>query len=194
MPKLNNIQISERLQKRIEQLERGEEIAAKDVKVLLTGEQMARLDEAWQSQEQLRKGKRAVTEEQKQALGWKSKREVRLEAFRQAVAELDGNVLQTLRDELHKKTVRQSRIYLDTYFEALDEGVGKHQAASRANNALTRAGLARIDGASVNQMSKRDKEVFEMEQRLRKQLGLDGEDSDKEKAQGTERVCFRLLL
>jgi energy-coupling factor transporter ATP-binding protein EcfA2 len=178
MPKLNNIQIAERLQKRIEQLERGEEIAAKDVKVLLTDEQMARLDEAWQSQELLRKGKRAVTDEQKQVLGWKSKREVRLEAFRQAVAELDGNVLQTLRNELHKKTVRQSRIYLDTYFEALDEGVGKHQAQGRANNALTRAGLARIDGASINQISKRDKEVREMEDRLRKQLGLDGENKD----------------
>lgn len=180
MPKLNNIQIAERLQKRIEQLERGEEIAAKDVKALLTDEQMVRLDAVWQEQEQLRKGKRAVTEEQKQELGWKSKREVRLEAFTQALAELEGNVLQTLRNELHKKTVRQSRIYLDTYFEELDEGVGKHQAQGRANNALTRAGLARIDGASVNQLSKRDKEVREMEEGLKKQLGLDGDCDDKD--------------
>lgn len=180
MPKLNNIQIAERLQKRIEQLERGEEIAAKDVKVLLTDEQMARLDEAWQSQEQLRKGKRAVTEEQKQALGWKSKREVRLEIFRHALAELEGGELQTLRDLQHQSRIRQSRIYLDTYFEARKNNAEKLQAQGRANNALTRAGLARIDGASVNQVSKRDKEVREMEEGLKKQLGIDYENEDNE--------------
>lgn len=178
MPKLNNIQIAERLQKRIEQLERGEEIAAKDVKVLLTDEQMARLDEAWQEQELLRQGKRAVTEEQKRALGWKSKREVRLEAFTQALDEFDGDVLQTYKDLQNQAHVRQSRIYLDMYFDARKNSFDKFQAAGRANNALTRAGLARIDGASVNQMSKRDKEVFEMEERLKKQLGLDGDGKD----------------
>lgn len=178
MPKLNNIHIAERIQKRIEQLERGEEIAAKDVKALLTDVQMAQLDAAWQEQEQLRNGKRAVTEEQKQALGWKSKREVRLEIFKQALAELDGNVLQTYKDLQDQAHVRQSRIYLDTYFDARKEGVGKYQAAGRANNALTRAGLARIDGASVNQISKRDKEVREMEKRLRKQLGIEGDGKD----------------
>jgi len=184
MPKLNNIQIAERLQKRIEQLERGEEIAAKDVKALLTDEQMKKLDAAWHEQELLRKGKRAVTEEQKQELGWKSKREVRLEAFTQALAELDGNVLQTYKNLQDQAHVRQSRIFLDTYFDARKNNVDKFQAAGRANNALTRAGLARIDGASVNQISKRDKEIHEMEECLKKQLGLDvdGTDSDKEGA------------
>jgi hypothetical protein len=57
MPKLNNIQIAERLRKRIAELESGKEIAAKDVRALLTDEQMARLDAAWQEQELLRQGK-----------------------------------------------------------------------------------------------------------------------------------------
>jgi hypothetical protein len=89
MPKLCNIQIADRIRKRIAELESGKEIAAKDVRALLTDEQMARLDAAWQEQELLRMGKRAVTEEQKQALGWKSKREVRIEVFKQALDELD---------------------------------------------------------------------------------------------------------
>lgn len=168
MPKLNATHIADRLRMRIEELESGAEVVKKDIEALLTTEHIVKLNAAWQAQELLRKGKRAVTDEQKRALGWKSKREVRLEIFKQALAELDGNVMQTLRDELHKKTVRQSRIYLDTYFQARKSNVDKFQAAGRANNALTRAGLARIDGASVNQISKRDKEVREMEERLRK--------------------------
>ncbi len=178
MPKLNNIHIADRLGKRIAELEAGEEVAAKDVRALLTDEQMARLDAAWQEQELLRKAKRAVTEEQKQALGWKSKREVRLNAFTQALAELDGNVLQSYKELQDQAHVRQTRIYLDMYFEARKNNVDKIPAAGRANNALTRAGLARIDGASINQISKRDKEVREMEGRLKKQLGLDGDVKD----------------
>ena len=38
MPKLNTEQLMERIQKRIHQLELGEEIAAKDIKVLLNAE------------------------------------------------------------------------------------------------------------------------------------------------------------
>jgi hypothetical protein len=178
VPKLNNIHIADRLGKRIAELEAGEEVAAKDVRALLTDEQMARLDAAWQEQELLRKAKRAVTEEQKQALGWKSKREVRLNAFTQALAELDGNVLQSYKELQDQAHVRQTRIYLDMYFEARKNNVDKIPAAGRANNALTRAGLARIDGASINQISKRDKEVREMEGRLKKQLGLDGDVKD----------------
>ena len=70
MPKLNNTHIADRLGKRIAELEAGEEIAAKDVRALLTDEQMVRLDADWKNQELLRKGQRATTEEQKRALGW----------------------------------------------------------------------------------------------------------------------------
>lgn len=182
MPKLNNLQLAERIRQRIAQLEADEEIAAKDVRALLTDAQHAELEAAWQRQQQLRKGKRATTEAQQKALGWKSKRELRIDAFKQAVAELEQNTLATLKDLQHQNQVRQSRIYLDTYFAERDKAASKHQAEGRANNALTRAGLARLDGTDVDTVSPRDKEVREMEEGLRKQLGLDvdGKDGDNE--------------
>jgi hypothetical protein len=182
MPKLNNTHIADRLGKRIAELEAGEEVAAKDVRALLTDEQMARLDAEWKNQELLRKGQRATTEEQKRALGWKSKREVRLEAFRQALAEANGSMLTTLNELQQKSMVRQMRVYMDTYGAAIDDGAAKQQAKNMANNALTRANLPRLDGATTVIRSKRDKELFESEQRLKKILGLDGDgmDGDKE--------------
>ena len=69
MPKLYTGQLMERLQKRIHQLEHGEEIAAKDVKVLLNAEQQRKLVDALAAQVALKKNKRARTDEEKQALG-----------------------------------------------------------------------------------------------------------------------------
>lgn len=181
MPKLNNTHIADRLGKRIAELEAGDEIAAKDVRALLTDEQIARLEAEWKNQELLRKGQRATTEEQKRALGWKSKREVRLEAFKQALVEANGSMLKTLNELQQKSMVRQTRIYMDTYGAAIDDGHAKQQAKNMANNALTRANLARLDGATTVIRSKRDKEVFESEQRLKKMLGLDGDGTDGDK-------------
>jgi hypothetical protein len=181
MPKLNNLQLAERIRQRIAQLKADEEIAAKDVRALLTDAQHEQLETAWQHQQQLRKGKRATTEAQQKALGWKSKQELRVEAFKQALHELEKNSLATLKDLQHQNQVRQSRIYLDTYFAERVSGASKHQAESRANNALTRAGLARLDGADVDRESLRDQQVHKMEERLRNQLGLDGDGKKGEK-------------
>jgi hypothetical protein len=178
MPKLNNLQLAERIRQRIAQLEADEEIAAKDVRALLTDAQHEQLEAAWQHQQQLRKGKRATTEAQHKALGWKSKRELRVEAFKQALAELDKDELQTVKELQLKSEARRSRIYLDTYFAERDKAASKQQAEDRANNALTRAALARLDRTAVDRVSPRDKEVREMEQRLRKQLGIDGDGED----------------
>jgi hypothetical protein len=175
MPKLNSLQLAERIRQRIAQMEADEEIAAKDVRALLTDAQHTELESAWQHQQQLRKGKRATTEAQQNALGWKSKRELRVEAFKQALHELEQNSLATLKDLQHQNQVRQSRIYLDTYFAERDSGASKHQAEGRANNALTRAALARLDRTAVDRVSPRDQQVREMEERLNKQLGLDGD-------------------
>jgi len=182
MPKLNSLQIAERIRERIAQLEANEEIAAKDVRALLTDAQHAALEAAWQHQQLLRKGKRAITKAQQKALGWKSKRELRLEAFRHAVAELERNELQTVKELQLKSDARRSRIYLDTYFAERDKDATMLQAEGRANNALTRAGLARLDRADVERVNPRDKEVFEVEEELRKQLGLgsDGMEGDNE--------------
>jgi len=178
MPKLNNLQLAERIRQRIAQIEADEELAAKDVRALLTDAQYGQLESAWQHQQQLRKGKRATTEAQQKALGWKSKRELRAEAFKQAVAELEQNTLATLKDLQLNSEVRRSRIYLDTYFSERGSDATKHQAESRANNALTRAGLARLDGEDANRASKRDKEIWAMEEQLKKQLGVDGDEED----------------
>ena len=46
MPKLNTEQLMERIQTRIHQLELGEEVAAKDIKALLSAEQQQKLVDA----------------------------------------------------------------------------------------------------------------------------------------------------
>ncbi|MDN5250977.1 hypothetical protein QWJ17_05730 [Betaproteobacteria bacterium LSUCC0117] len=84
MPKLNTEQLMERLERRIHQLELGEEIAAKDIKALLNVEQQQQLVDALAVQVKLKKTKRARTDAEKQALGWKSIREVRLDVLRSA--------------------------------------------------------------------------------------------------------------
>lgn len=155
MPKLDPLHIHDRLRKRLEELEAGEEIAAKDIRALLTDEQQSALDAAWAEQQMLRKNGRARTEEERQALGWKSKREVRIEAFKKAFAEADKGILAALQKMQSDAEVRRDRIYLDTYFAALDEGRDKEQAKSQANNALTRAGLQRLDGVRRSPMLKR---------------------------------------
>ena len=81
MPKLNGIHIFLRLAERLAQLEAGEEIAAKEIRSLLTTEQQQELEDAWKEQQELRKGKRARTAEEEKALGWKTKREVAFPQF-----------------------------------------------------------------------------------------------------------------
>ena len=61
MPKLDGTHILGRLIERLEKLEAGEEIAAKEIRSLLTAEQQQELDDAWKAQQELRKGKRART-------------------------------------------------------------------------------------------------------------------------------------
>lgn len=145
MPKLHGIHILERLSERLRQLEAGEEIAAKEIRSLLTKEQQQELEDAWKEQQELRKGKRARTEEEEKALGWKTKREVRIEVFKRAVDAASDN----LDNELKKREVelakRQLRIYFDALDKAKEMGKDTTEAENYANNELTRAGLQRID-------------------------------------------------
>lgn len=71
MPKLNKIQIAERLHLMLESLRAGKEVAARDLKALLSDEQNAILESAWAEQQALRKLKRARTKEEQTALGCK---------------------------------------------------------------------------------------------------------------------------
>ena len=118
MPKLNTEQLMERMQKRTHQLELGEEIAAKDIKALLNAEQQQQLVDALAAQVELKKIQRARTDAEKQALGWKSIREVRLDVLRAALNAANDGLLADYERRLKEKEVRQANIYLREYFAA----------------------------------------------------------------------------
>jgi hypothetical protein len=170
VPKLNTEQLMERIQKRIHQLELGEEIAAKDIKALLSAEQQQQLVDALAAQFELKKNKRARTEDEKQALGWKSIREVRLDVLRAALTAANDGLLEDYERRLKEKEVRQANIYLREYFAARANGKEQYAAQGAANNALTRAALPRVDGQDVNSISKRDREVFALEAQLKERI------------------------
>jgi hypothetical protein len=64
MPKLDGTHIAERLKGRLEELQQGKEVAARDLRALLTTEQAVAMDAAWAEQQELRKQKRARTKEE----------------------------------------------------------------------------------------------------------------------------------
>jgi hypothetical protein len=166
MPKLDQTHTAGRLQRRLEELEQGVELAAKDFRAVLSDAQFQAYEQAWAEQQELRKKKRARSKEEEQELGWKSKREVRIEILKQALADARANELTALEHKMYQQEVRQARLFLDAFFGARDQGKEFWSAWSWANNELTRAGLARVDGRTVRHLSKRDREVFEQEQYL----------------------------
>ena len=170
MPKLNGTHMVERLRKRLAELEAGEEVVAKDIRILLNDEQNAALDAAWTEQEKLRAGKRARTLAQRQALGIKSKRELRIAAFKSALEQAEDNEIGAWEAKLRAAEVRQARIYFDALIAAKASGKNEQAAENWANNELTRADLRRLDGQDVRYLSKRDKEVNEMEDALRAKI------------------------
>ena len=170
MPKLNTEHLTERIQRRIHQLELGEEIAAKDIKALLNAEQQQQLADALAAQVELKKSKRARTDDEKQALGWKSIREVRVDMLRAALTAANDGLLADYERRLREKEVRQADIYLREYSEARKADKSVFSALGAANNALTRAALPRIDGQAVRSMNKRDIEVFALEAQLQERI------------------------
>ena len=145
MPKLDATHIAERLRSRLADLEAGAEVAAKDIRALLTPEQITAMDAAWAEQQELRKLTTARTDEEKQTLGWRTKRDIHIEAYKQAVADSNANILNELRKKQDQAEIRRAKIYFETLGKARDEDRTPEQARSMANNALTRAGLARMD-------------------------------------------------
>ena len=166
MPKLDGMHIFERLQNRLEELRSDKEVAARDLRALLTEQQVIAMDAAWAEQQQLRKKKRARTKEEEIALGWKSKREIQIAAYERAVDEADSGMIDTIEQLQRDAKVRQARIYMESYSKAIDAGKTEEVAKSLANNDLTRAGLNRIDGQRLVYQSKRDSEVWKMEQQI----------------------------
>ena len=175
MPKLDLIQIAERLKARLEELKAGKEVAAREIRALLNDEQLAAMDAAWTEQLALRKKRKARTKEEEKALGWKTKREIFIEAYELALADADELELDAWDKRQNDAETRQAKVYIGSYFRAQAEGKTKQVAANIANNDLTRAGLRRVDSKTVNHLSKRDKEVAELEANLKKQLGIEEE-------------------
>jgi hypothetical protein len=163
MPKLDDTHTISRITKRIEELEQDVEVSAKDFRAVLTKEQHAAYEQAWAEQQALRKRKRARTKEEGKELGWKSKREIRIEALKAALDQAWNNVEAAWDKKLFDAEVRQGRIFFDSLNKAIAEGKDMRSAQKFANNELTRAGLRRMDGQIVHSMSQRDREIREME-------------------------------
>ena len=163
MPKLDGTHIASRLRERLEELRAGKDVAPRDLRSLLTNEQEAAMDVAWTEQQALRKKKRARTKEEEVALGWKTKREIHIEAYVKAIAEADDAMLETMEGLQRNAQVRQARIFMDTYSQARISGKTEEVAKNLANNELTRKKLNRVDGQAVRFTSKRESDVREVE-------------------------------
>ena len=171
MPKLDATHTIARLIRRLEQLKAGEEVPAKDIRAILSDEQIAELDAAWKEQQDLRKLGRS-----KSSL-WKTKREVQIEILESALKTSKSDVSEVWTQKQVKAKARQLRIYFDAIIAAEEKGKTEIQAENWANNELTRAGLRRMDGKDVSYHSKRDIEIARMEDELRKSLEDDEKDS-----------------
>lgn len=164
MPKINITHLVGRLQQRIEQLENGEAFEARDINALLTKEQQQELKDLWAEQQALRKKHRQPkTDAEKERIGWKTIRDVRLQVYRRALADaqngLDDGVLELQR----KSEIRAARVFMDAFSKAKSED---KNAWTQGNAALQRAGFSRMDGLGRATGSSRDKEVQKMEAKL----------------------------
>lgn len=170
MPKLNALDKLDRISAQLAKLVAGQDVAARDMRALLTEEQRNALDNAWQEQQALRKRTRARTEQEKRELGWKTKREVQIEVLKQAIQSADDNLLDELEKQLQSKERRAAAIYLEAYFQAKDEEKTDWQAQAAANNALTRAHLLPLKDRPINNVHKQGRAVEQIEQRIRDML------------------------
>jgi len=182
MPKLDGTQIAERLKGRLEELQQGKEVAARDLRALLTTEQAAGMDAAWAEQQQLRKQKRARTKEEEAALGWKTKRDIHIAALESALREAQDAELAAWEKRLHDAEVRRSRVFLDEVSNQMTVGADMQTATTRANNALTRAGLRRLDGELIGKqgLTPRDNEIRAMEDEILQKAESELDDYERE--------------
>ena len=165
MPKLDPTHIFDRLGKRIEQLEAGEALEARDINALLTPDQQQELKQDWAKQQQLRKSHKTKADAERDGLIWKTIREVRLDVYRNAFEDAQMRLPGAFKKLLHDAEVRSARIYMAAWAKAKDEN--KRFPHVVANNALTRAGLRRMDDQTSYPGAKRDREVREMEDKIR---------------------------
>ena len=170
MPKLDGTHLPERLANRLADLLSGKEVSARDIKALLNDEQVNAIQTAWSDQQALRKAKRARNKDEELALGWKTKRDIYIEVYELALMQAKANEQPAVEKRMQDAEVRQGRIYLEALGAALDAGKTNSQARALANNELTRNGMSRLDGAFVRSASKRDREVWAVEDALKAEI------------------------
>lgn len=194
MPKLDETHTINRLQKRLEELEKDIEVAAKDFRAVLTQEQHEAYERAWEEQQVLRKRKRARDKEEEKELGWKSKREVRIETLKAALAEAWDGAEAAWDKKLFDLEVRQGRIYFDALNQAMADGKDKESAKRFANNELTRAGIRRLDGQVINSMSQRDLEIRRSEELIIARIRSKMSDEELEQTALSEGIELEALI
>jgi hypothetical protein len=182
MPKLDGTHIAARLQARLDEMQRGEEIAARDLRALLTNEQEAAMDAAWAEQQALRKQKRARTKEEETALGWKTKRDIHIAALESALHDAQESEVAAWEKRVEDSNIRQGRVYFDEVKRQMDKGVDEATAKVRANNELTRAGLRRLDGGMIGTqgLRPRDREIRAMEDAILQRAESEINDDERE--------------
>jgi hypothetical protein len=174
MPKLNDTHLPERLKEAINQLEEGKEVEAKKNKTLLNAEQQQALVDVWDKQQELRKQhKPPKSEAEKKKIGWKDKREVRIEIYKKALADLEEDVFDIHLKQLAKEQAKATKAYLKGYFGATD-GQDKDSAGKIA---VQRAGFI---VSTTRGMSKRDLEVRRIEEELLKRFEAEMTDEERE--------------
>ncbi len=174
MPKLNDTHLPERLKEAIKQLEAGVEVEAKKNKTLLNAKQQKELDDAWTKQQALRKQhKPPKTEAEKKKIGWKDKREVRIDIYKQALADLEENIFDIHLKQLDKEQAKATKAYLKGYFGATE----RQDKDSAGKIEVQRAGFKVSNGRS---MSKRDLEVRRIEEELLKRFEAEMTDEERE--------------
>jgi hypothetical protein len=174
MPKINDTHLPERLKEAIKQLEAGVEVEAKKNKTLLNAKQQKELDDAWTKQQALRKQhKPPKTEVEKKKIGWKDKREVRIDIYKQALADLEENIFDIHLKQLDKEQAKATKAYLKGYFGATE----RQDKDSAGKIEVQRAGFKVSNGRS---MSKRDLEVRRIEDELLKRFEAEMTDEERE--------------
>ena len=168
MPKLNHFQITARLEARLAELENGVEIEARDIKVLLTDEQNELLDRLWDEQQLIRTTHKTKSKAEADGLVWKTKKEIRIDVYKQAIAEANNSALDEILKEQEASEVRAAKIFMDAYFEALDKDKDGMVAG---NIALVRTGFKRIDNETRRLgLNERDKEILAMENAIKDRI------------------------
>ena len=133
MPKLDGTHLPQRLAQRLADLKSHKEVAARDIRALLSKEQVAEMDAAWKQQQTLRKQQRARNKQEEQELGWKSKRDIYIDAYEKALQAANNGVLQELERLQMEATKRQMRIYMSTIKAQLAAGKDLLVAKNIAN-------------------------------------------------------------